>query len=133
MEKEEPLVSVIIPAYNAADYIQRCVNSVRKQTYKKLQIIIVDDGSTDNTFNMCKKYTEEDSRIELYSKENSGVANTRNYGLNCVNGDYVMFVDTDDYIAPNMITLLLSKIRGADFAMCNTVMFNSQNQVVKKK
>lgn len=132
MEKEAPLVSVIIPAYNAADYIQRCVNSVRKQTYKKLQIIIVDDGSTDNTFNMCKKYTEEDSRIELYSKENSGVANTRNYGLNCVNGDYVMFVDTDDYIAPNMITLLLSKIRGADFAMCNTVMFNSQNQVVKK-
>lgn len=130
--KRKPLVSVIIPAYNAVEYIKRCVNSIRNQSYKKLQIIIIDDGSTDNTVNVCKEYVQKDSRIELYSKKNSGVANTRNYGLDCANGEYVMFVDTDDYIAPNMISLLLGKIKSADFIMCNTVIFNGQNQVIKK-
>lgn len=130
--KKEPLVSVIIPAYNADKYIQRCVDSVRSQDYKKLQIIIVDDGSTDDTANVCKKMVDKDSRIELYSKKNSGVANTRNYGLDHAIGDYVMFVDADDYIASDMVALLLSKIKKSDFAMCNTIIFDGQNNIIKK-
>lgn len=132
MMMKQPLVSVIIPAYNASKFIQRCIKSVTEQDYENLQIIIVNDGSTDNTLNICKTLAKEDTRIELYSKKNSGVANTRNYGLDQVKGDYIMFVDSDDYIAHNMISLLLSKINNAGFIMSNTITFDNNDQVIDK-
>lgn len=130
--KKQPLVSIIVPAYNASKFIQRCIKSIVRQDYKNMQIIIVNDGSTDNTFNICENFARKDSRIELYSKKNSGVADTRNYGLDRVKGDYIMFVDADDYIAHNMINILLSKIGDSDFIMCNTTVFGNYNRVIKK-
>lgn len=97
------LVSVIIPAYNCEKYIKRCLNSVCKQTYKNLEIIVINDGSTDNTSNICKEFLKNDSRIKFISTSNRGVSSARNIGINISTGKYICFLDADDYININMI------------------------------
>lgn len=104
---KSPMVSVIIPAYNAEKFIDRCLQSVINQTYRDLQIIIVNDGSTDNTLSILKKYEKQDSRIILVDQENAGVSSARNNGLKMAMGDYISFVDADDWMSLNMIERLL--------------------------
>lgn len=99
------LVSVIIPAYNAEKYILQCIDSVIKQSYKNLQIIIINDGSTDETEAMCRNYMKIDSRIELYNLPNQGVSIARNYGLEKAQGQWVMFVDADDILIKDAIKI----------------------------
>ncbi len=89
--------SFIIPVYNGEKYIKTCVESILDQTYKDFEIIIVDDESTDSSYDICKNYKEKYKNIYLYKKKNSGTSATRNYGLKHVNGDYVIFIDNDDY------------------------------------
>lgn len=101
-----PLVSVIIPVYNSELYLENCINNVLKQTYKNLQIIFVNDGSTDGSLEICQKIN--DDRIEVYSKENGGASSARNFGLKYRKGKYILFVDSDDYLKENAIEKLVN-------------------------
>lgn len=91
-------ISVIVPIYNTEKYVEECINSIRNQTYKNLEIILINDGSTDNSLQICKEIAKKDNRIILINKENRGVSHARNAGIKRVTGSYVLFVDSDDYI-----------------------------------
>lgn len=106
---EQPLVSVIIPVYNAKNHIVRCLESVRRQTYQNLEIILINDGSRDVSLEVCQMYARVDGRILLVDKANSGVSATRNLGLELAKGRYLQFVDSDDYLAPSATALLVQK------------------------
>ena len=97
-----PKISIIIPVYNAEKYISKAIYSVLNNTYKNLQLICVDDGSIDNSLLECRKFLKIDSRIEVYQKENGGASSARNYALNFVKGDWISFLDADDWILPTM-------------------------------
>ena len=101
-----PLVSIIIPIYNVQDYLKRCLNSVVSQTLNDIEIILIDDGSTDKGYDICKSYAEKDSRILVYKKGNKGVASARNLGISVAKGEYIGFVDPDDYIDLDMFKFL---------------------------
>lgn len=103
MKNEDILVSVIVPAYNAGKYLGFCLDTVIAQTHKNLEIIVVDDGSTDNTGKICDEYANKDSRIKVIHQENHGVAFTRNVGLDKATGEYIAFIDSDDYVKSNYI------------------------------
>lgn len=106
---EQPIViSVIVPVYNIFEYLPRCVESIRKQTYPYLDIILVDDGSTDRTGALAEKLALEDKRIRVFHKENGGTSSARNVGLANAKGEYIGFVDSDDYIEPEMYERLLA-------------------------
>lgn len=116
----EPLISVIIPVYNAGKYINRCVESVINQDYYNLEIIIINDGSTDDSFDIIQKYASEDNRIVVVNKLNSGVSDTRNAGLNKASGDLIGFIDADDYIESDMYSKLVKAMAEyeADVVAC---------------
>jgi glycosyltransferase involved in cell wall biosynthesis len=103
--KSQPLISVIIPIYNAERHISECIDSVLKQTYKKLEILLINDGSIDKSFEICEKFATIDNRIKLINQSNKGVSETRNKGLEICSGDYVSFVDSDDYLSLNAYEL----------------------------
>lgn len=111
------LVSVIVPVYNVEDYISECIESIQKQTYRNLQIILVDDGSTDSSGILCDEYAEQDRRIRVIHQPNGGLVRARKRGLEYAEGAYVGFVDGDDSIAPNMYQSLVDELEdsGADF------------------
>lgn len=117
--KVKPLITVIVPVYNAEHTIEKCVNSIIKQTYSNLQIILVNDGSKDKSIELCKKIQKNDDRILVIDKENEGVSNTRNKGIDMATGEYIIFVDSDDFIENNMIEILYNNIQGYDFCTCN--------------
>lgn len=103
-------VSFIVPIYNASEYLSRSIESILNQSYKNIEIILIDDASTDNSKEIIKSYALKDSRIKpIYSEVNQGVSKTRNLGLKSVSGDYVTFMDADDYITPNMVQIMLEK------------------------
>jgi glycosyltransferase involved in cell wall biosynthesis len=109
------LISIIIPVYNAEKYIKRCLLSVQNQTYQNLEIIIINDGSQDQSVNICQEIAKKDSRISFYSQNNKGVSSARNYGLKLATGDYVYFLDSDDYIIPTCIEKLVSVLKKYPF------------------
>lgn len=104
--KEQPLITVIIPVYNIMEYLPRCVKSVCSQTYTNLEILLVDDGSTDGTGALCDELGQTDARIRVLHKPNGGSSSARNLGLDNAWGEYIGFVDSDDYISPQMYELL---------------------------
>lgn len=108
--KMEPLISVIIPVYNVEKYLKRCLDSVLKQTYKNTEIILIDDGSQDNSSNICDEYLNKDSRIRVFHKDNGGLSSARNYGIDHSKGQYIMFVDSDDYLDLHCIEFLYDLI-----------------------
>ena len=95
------LISIIVPVYNAEKYISKCIESLISQTYTKLEIILINDGSTDLSGNVCDEYSKKDSRIKVIHIENSGVSKARNVGINNANGDWIVFVDADDWLEAN--------------------------------
>ncbi|EOU2074247.1 glycosyltransferase, partial [Clostridium perfringens] len=103
-------VSVIVPIYNSGEYLDECLNSIIKQSLKEIEIILINDGSKDNSFNICKKFKNEDDRIILIDQENSGVAVSRNKGVRISKGEYIIFVDSDDYLEEKMIEKLYNEI-----------------------
>lgn len=119
-------LSVIIPAYNVEKYIEKCIESVINQSYKNLEIIIINDGSTDHTDELCKKYIDKDARIKYISKENEGLSEARNTGLRYATGDYVTFLDSDDYFDLNYASIMMKEILDDDLDMvsCNSRSFN---------
>ncbi|MGN1275553.1 MAG: glycosyltransferase family 2 protein [Floccifex sp.] len=116
---QEQLVSIIVPVYNSQKTIKRCLTSILGQTYKNLEIIVVDDGSTDNSLQIINQY-KSDSRIHLISKKNGGVSSARNTGLSIAKGHFVQFVDSDDYLSPNMTERLMSlmDVNNCDLVIC---------------
>ena len=114
------LVSVIIPLYNREKLIERCIKSIQKQTYKNLEIIIIDDNSTDSSYDVAKKIAEKDFRIKVYKNHSKGVSYARNLGIEKATGEFIQFIDSDDYIEENMIFELLQNIEKykADIVYC---------------
>ena len=104
-----PLVSVIVPVYNVAPYLEQCLDSIVNQTYRNLEIILVDDGSTDESGAICDRYAELDSRIKVVHKENGGQSSARNVALDMMTGEWVLFVDSDDWIELNTLELLFEQ------------------------
>lgn len=114
------VISVIVPVYNVEMYLDRCVDSIVHQTYQELEIILVDDGSTDNSSVLCDSWALKDSRISVIHKKNGGLSDTRNTGLKVATGEYVSFVDSDDYIEPTMYSEMIACMEecGANIACC---------------
>ena len=117
------LISVIIPVYNVKQYIERCIDSVLNQTYKNIEIILVDDGSNDGCNEICNMYAEKDKRIKVVHIKNSGVSNARNLGIRLANGDFITFVDADDYIDTSCIEKMykLCKDEQCDIGIVGTL------------
>lgn len=115
-----PLISIIIPVYNTGEYLVRCVNSVTAQTYKNIEIILVNDGSTDNSGVICDDIAKCDERITVIHKENGGLSSARNCGMRAASGNYFIFIDSDDYIEPNMCEVLYNAVivDECDMAVC---------------
>ena len=114
------LISVIIPVYNVEKYIDQCIDSLTNQTYKDLEIILIDDGSKDNSGKICDEYAKKDSRISVIHKQNEGVSAARNTGLELAKGEYVAFVDSDDFVDSNYILCMYNKMveQDADMVFC---------------
>lgn len=106
-QKVKSLVSIIVPVYNVEKYIEKCVQSILKQTYKNIEIVLVNDGSKDSSAVICDNLAKEDDRIVVIHKENGGLSDARNRGLNVCNGEYITFVDSDDYLEVDAIEILL--------------------------
>lgn len=107
-------ISVIIPCYNVANYLKRCIESVLNQTYSNFELILVDDGSIDETSMICKLYLDKDNRVQYYCQSNQGVSSARNLGIQKASGDKIMFIDADDYVAHDILTTLVASIKEKD-------------------
>lgn len=116
----EPLVSIIVPIYKVEPYLRRCLDSIVNQTYTNLEIILVDDGSPDNCPQICDKYAEKDKRIVVVHKKNGGLSDARNVGLDICQGEYISFVDSDDWVSETYIKALIRLIaeNDSDIAIC---------------
>ena len=117
---ENPLVSVVVPVYKVESYIERCIESVIHQTYSNLEILLVDDGSPDRCGFICDQFAKRDYRIKVFHKNHGGLSDTRNYALDRLTGDYVAFVDSDDWIEPDMCEVLVKNAieNDADICVC---------------
>ncbi|MBP3596060.1 MAG: glycosyltransferase [Clostridia bacterium] len=113
------IISIIIPVYNTANYLEKCLNSILNQTYKNLDIILINDGSKDNSLDICMKYKILDKRISVLTQENKGVSAARNLGIDNAKGEYIIFIDSDDYIDLKMIEVLYKNIQAYDVSICN--------------
>lgn len=119
MESVKGIVSIIVPVYNGEKYLARCIESLISQTYKDIEIIVIDDGSKDDSYKIAQGYAEKDQRIILLTKENSGVSDARNIGLDKAKGEYIVFTDCDDYADNEYVEHLVSLIsQGADMGIC---------------
>lgn len=116
------MISVIVPVYNAEKYLHRCIKRILAQDYTDFELLLIDDGSTDNSGTICDEYTIKDNRIRVFHKENGGVSSARNWGLDNAIGEYIMFVDSDDYMLPGMLDVMLSTLESkkADLVVCGT-------------
>lgn len=111
LNDEDFLISIVIPIYNAEKYLEECLNSIKNQTYKNFEVIMVNDGSKDESETICKRFLEYDARFRYFTKENGGVSSARNLGLDNVKGDFITFIDSDDWIAENHLELLINSIK----------------------
>lgn len=118
-------ISIVVPIYNVAKYLDKCINTLVNQTYSDLEIILVNDGSTDESLSICNEWKEKDKRIVVVNKENGGLSSARNAGIKKANGSYICFVDSDDYVELDMVEKLINAIHedGSDIAICNRVEF----------
>lgn len=126
------LISVIIPMYNAERFVDRMMNCIKNQTYTNLEIIIINDGSIDNSLEIVKDYARNDNRIKIISTENKGVSNARNLGIESATGDYITFLDIDDYIEYDMYEKMILKMEesGTEAIRCNYVNEDEQGNVI---
>jgi len=121
-----PQVSVIVPVYNAEKYLTECVDSILSQTLRDIEVILVDDGSTDASPALCDTYAEKDPRVKVIHKMNGRAASARNAGIRIAQGDYIAFVDSDDWISPDMYENMLAA--GADVCLCDYVRFQGSSE-----
>ncbi len=118
---EQDLISIVVPIYKVEKYLEKCVESICNQTYRNLEIILVDDGSPDQCGAMCEEYASKDDRIKVIHKKNGGLSDARNAGIDVAKGTYIGFVDSDDYIHPSMFEILYKAVKenDAEISVCN--------------
>lgn len=128
-----PKISIIVPVYNAEKYLARCIDSILNQTFTDYEVLLVNDGSTDDSLLVCKSYVEKDSRIKLIDKENGGLSSARNVGLKQASGEYIGFVDNDDWISENFYERLYTVINqtDCDIAFCDVIRKNEKVHKVR--
>ena len=131
---EKPLISIIVPIYRVEAYLSRCIASILNQSYRNLEIILVAAGSPDSCPKICNEYAEKDARIRVVHKKNGGLSDARNAGIDIANGKYISFIDSDDYIHPEMISTLfdLLKSNDADISVCNFTPFTESVSPLNK-
>lgn len=127
-------ISVIVPVYNVEKYLDECVQSILNQTYDNIELVLVDDGSTDGSSEICDKYGKIDSRVKVIHKENRGVSSARNKGLDIAKGEFIVFIDSDDCIHPQMIEILYEGIKenNSDISICEYKRYQ-ENEVIENK
>lgn len=120
MREEGPLISVILPVYNVEQYLPRCMESLFRQTWKNLELVLVDDGSREECAALCDEYGRRDARVAVYHKTNGGLSDARNYGIRKSRGEYITFVDSDDYVDPDYVEYLYNLIEqyGTKLSIC---------------
>lgn len=123
--KKNNLVSVIVPVYNIEDYIDRCLDSIVNQTYKNIEIMLIDDGSSDSSSKKCKEWEKKDKRIRFFHKENGGLSDARNFAIDRMNGEYVTFIDGDDFVANDFVETMLYLIQknNSDISVCINTLY----------
>ena len=126
-------VSVIVPVYNVQDYLAKCIESIINQTFEDFELILIDDGSTDSSGKMCDDYALSDKRIKVIHQKNGGLSAARNAGLDIAKGDYVIFVDSDDYIHREMLSVMTAKSieEHSDLTLCNYYFVDSQGKTIE--
>lgn len=129
------LISVIIPIYNTEKYLSECIESITNQTYKNLEILLINDGSKDKSIVICNKYKNKDKRIKVIDKENSGVSDTRNLGIKKSTGKYIIFIDSDDFIEKDMMKKMYEEAieKKADVVRCLANIYDKENNIKKEK
>lgn len=125
---EKYLVSVIVPIYNVENYLGRCIESIVGQSYEKIEIILVDDGATDSSGKLADEWEKRDSRIRVIHQKNAGLSEARNTGIEAAYGDYIVFVDSDDWIHENMIEAMIERLSCADIVSCGMIKATDENQ-----
>lgn len=127
------LVSIIVPVYNVAEYLVECIDSIIVQDYTNLEIILVNDGSTDGSEIICENYLNKDNRIQVIHQENSGLSAARNTGITNIKGKYVVFVDSDDILHPSYVSTMLNILTEKDrkLVMCDMLRFQEKNKITK--
>lgn len=130
--KLKDLVSIVVPVYNASAYLDDCISSVVHQSYRNIEIVIVDDGSDDNSLEICQKWAQQDQRIILIHKENGGVSSARNKALSIAKGDYYVFLDSDDFLELDYVKemLLLVKSTNTNVGICETRIFDEKHSII---
>lgn len=126
--KSNPLVSIIVPAYNVRRYIEECLRSIMNQSYKQIEIIVVDDGSSDDTPIIIDKLAEQDKRVIPIHQQNAGVSAARNAGIKVSKGEYLVFVDGDDYIATDFVEYMLGLVKKTGGELCLSLNFFYKTQ-----
>lgn len=126
---KDSLISIVIPIYNAEKYLEECLNSIKNQTYKNIEVIMVNDGSKDDSETICKRFSEDDTRFRYFTKVNGGVSSARNLGLDNVKGEYITFIDADDWIAEKHLELLINSIKktNSDIGVSSYKEFNNKD------
>lgn len=135
MDNQKNLISIIVPVYNVEKYLEKCVDSLINQTYKNIEIILVDDGSKDNSGSLCDEIAKKDSRIHVIHKKNGGLSSARNEGLKHANGSYIGFVDSDDWLNPIMYETLYNILNKneADISYCTFAKVFNENEKIPAK
>ncbi|CUP39536.1 glycosyltransferase family 2 protein [Intestinibacter bartlettii] len=126
-----PKISVIVPIYNIEEYVEECINSILNQTFKDFELLLVDDGSTDNSFDICRKYEKEDNRIKVIHKKNGGLSDARNVGIDKACGEYLCFIDGDDFIANDTLENMYNLIKknNSQIAICNMIRYYGDEDI----
>lgn len=130
----EELISIIIPIYRVEKYLKECIDSVINQTYKNLEVILVNDGSPDNCGNMCDEYARKDKRVKVIHKKNGGLSDARNHGIDMATGKYITFIDSDDYVDLKYIEKLYDSIKknNTKISQCNILKVNDKKEIIEK-
>lgn len=125
-------ISVIVPVYNVEQYVEKCIESILNQTHKNIEVLLIDDGSTDKSGSICDLYAEKDNRVLVCHKNNEGLSEARNTGVKLSSADYIVFVDSDDYIMPDMLEVLYKRMQKdkSDLAICNFSYVDESGQLL---
>ena len=126
-----PLISIIIPIYNAEQYLRSCLDSVLTQQMGDFEVLLINDGSRDNSLNICNEYAMRDCRVRVFDKPNGGVSSARNLGLDNAIGEYIMFIDADDRLVPNALEMFLPYTPDYDFVRMNVMVLNADGSTQK--
>ncbi len=133
--KENPLISVIVPVYNVEKYIEKCILSLVEQTYEKYEVIIVDDGSLDSSIAIAKAVIQSDKRFKIVTQKNGGLSSARNFGVKQSKGDYISFLDSDDYFSPDFLQKMVFNLidNDADIVVCSMYLVDESHNIIEMR